>query len=164
VASPKYPGPHSRIKGQVFDRRTFGDHLGILGLISAFGSMHGEVTGVDLISGQHAPPEFVQMDLLAATRSSLIKRIRERLPAGVFEEKQRPFWALVKGTATRHDFLLDEDGVTIEDAGAYRSVCLRHVRPAAKVRNRAELKPISLLTDSEFLDAIKSIRRDCRLC
>lgn len=228
VASPKYPGPHSRIRGQVFDRRTFGDHLGILGLISAFGSMHGEAKGIDLISGQHAPPDLVEMDVnlyligsrkvntpagllldqllkhrrpkwefdpwpagasatgdwtvtlyrtekghpqalrgkaeqlgrkkewvwtsdyglvlraphprhphrmvlimagahslgtgaacLAATRSALIKQIRERLAPDVLEAKQRPFWALVKGCVSRRDFLLDEDGVSIEDVGVY---------------------------------------------
>ena len=37
VASPKYPGPISRIAGQVHDERTFGDYLGIRGLLSAFG-------------------------------------------------------------------------------------------------------------------------------
>ena len=229
VASPKYPGPHSRIAGQVYDRRTFGDHLGILGLISAFGSMFGEPQGVELISAHHAPPDLAEMDVnlyllgsrkvntpagvlldelvrdrrpkwsfgpspnytegeqgdwtvslyrtdqdepclirgkaeqlgalkewvwtsdhglivrgphprhphrlvlimagahslgtgaacLAATRSALIKKIRERLPAGVLEEKRRPFWVLVKGTVTQRDYLLDEDGVSIEDAGVY---------------------------------------------
>ena len=56
---------------------------------------------------------------LAATRSSLIQEIRSRLPEGVLEDKKRTFWVLVKGTASERDYLLDEDGVTIEDAGAY---------------------------------------------
>jgi hypothetical protein len=230
VVSPKYPGARSRIKGQVFDRRTFGDHLGILGLISAFGSLYGEAKGIELISAQHAPPDLVEMDInlyligsrkvnspagdlmgkllkdrrprwsfdpapeyakkgeegdwtvalyrtektqpqmmrgkaeqlgkkkewvwtsdyglilrgphprhrgrlvlfmagahslgtgaacLAATSASLIKKIRERLPPGILEEKQRMFWALVKGTLTRRDYLLDEDGVSVEEAGVY---------------------------------------------
>jgi len=58
VASPKYPGPDSRIRGQVYDERTFGDNLGILGLISAFGLMLGEGEGVELISAQHSPPDL----------------------------------------------------------------------------------------------------------
>ena len=58
VASPKYPGNHSRIQGQVYDGRTFGDHLGILGLLAAFGSMWGERNGVELISAQHSPPNL----------------------------------------------------------------------------------------------------------
>lgn len=228
VTSPKYPGEHSRIRGQVYDCRTFGDHLGILGLISAFGSMWGERRGIELISAQHAPPDLLQQDMnlyligsrkvnhyagemlaelqqhknltwtfdptstdnseegdwtaalyrtegetrkcvkgrieqlgdnkedvwtedygiivrgphprhpqrlvlilagahslgsgaacIAATRSSLIKEIRGKLPPGVLEDKRRSFWALVKGIASREDFLLDEEGVSIEEAGVY---------------------------------------------
>jgi len=228
VTSPKYPGKHSRIRGQVFDSRTFGDHLGILGLISAFGSMYGETKNIELISAQHAPPDLLSKDLnlyfigsrkvnapagemldrlqqrvrwvfapapgsrkgerdddwpvalyeikdgrrqcvpgtveklgkrkavvwtmdhglivrgphpdhphrlvlilagshslgtgaacLAATRSSLIKELREKLPPGTLEDKQRTFWALVRGTVSRKDSLLDEGGVTIVDAAVY---------------------------------------------
>lgn len=60
VASPKYPGKHSRIAGQVYDSRTFGDHLGILGLLSAFGAMWGERNGIELISAQHSPPHLLE--------------------------------------------------------------------------------------------------------
>ncbi len=63
VASPKYPGKNSRIQGQVFDSRTFGDHLGILGLISALGSIYGDATGVELVSAQHAPPDLLKRDI-----------------------------------------------------------------------------------------------------
>jgi hypothetical protein len=233
VASPKYPGEHCRIKGQVYDIRTFGDNLGIMGLISAFGSMYGEVKELDLISGQHAHPDIEQQDIslyligsekvnipggkmleqlqagrwpkwnfahakgwdkakvgdwpvalyrvnpdsdepllfngefeqlgekkeevwtsdygvivrgphpyyndsgrlvlimagahslgtgaacLAATRSSLIRKLRDKLPPGVLEDKKKTFWALVKGEASPKDFLLSENGVTIEEAGVY---------------------------------------------
>ncbi len=233
VASPKYPGEHSRIKGQVYDSRTFGDHLGILGLISAFGSMYGEVKELDLISGQHAPPDISDWDInlyligsrkvntpvgqmlerlqaghwpqwkfaptpdweagdsgdwpvalyrissasdapilikgkaeqlgenkewvwitdyglivrgphpnpkhsgrlvlimagphslgtgaacLVVTRSSLIRKLRDKLPPGVLEGKQKTFWALVKAEASPGDFLLSEDGVTVEEVGVY---------------------------------------------
>jgi hypothetical protein len=63
VTSPKYPGKHSRILGQVYDTRTFGDHLGILGLISAFGAMWGEKRGIELISAQHSPPDLLDRDI-----------------------------------------------------------------------------------------------------
>jgi hypothetical protein len=231
VASPKYPGAHSRILGQVYDRRTFGDHLGILGLITAFGSMWGQRQGVELISAQHAPPDLLKQPqnlyligsrkvnkdagilldelqqgreplwsfgnvsrnaperrdwlvglyrtiqgqrvkvegktisvgkdprdvvwtedygiivrgphphhprrlalvlagahslgtgaaCMAATRSSLIQKIKTALPADVLEDKEKTFWVLVKGTVNSTDYLLDEDGVTIEEAGVYAS-------------------------------------------
>jgi len=63
VANPKYPGKHSRIQGQVFDSRTFGDHLGILGLISAQGSIYGDANGIELISARHAPPDLLTRDI-----------------------------------------------------------------------------------------------------
>jgi len=227
VSSPKYPGKHSRLKGQVYDSRTFGDHLGILGLVSAFGSVWGAGQGVELISAKHAPPDLLEREInlyligsrkcntkagdmlrmiqrhreptwsfgpaegfkatsdwpvrlyrtvkgvreevigkieklgekqeevwtedygiivraphpnypgrlamilagahslgtgaacLAATRSPLIQQIRNRLPTGVLEDKASSFWVLAKGEVSRKDFLLDEEGVTIEDAGVY---------------------------------------------
>jgi hypothetical protein len=67
---------------------------------------------------------------LAASRSSLIKQIRMKLREktgrdaldkdGIIEDSKNAFWALVKGTVKQPDFLLDEDGVSIEDAGVYR--------------------------------------------
>jgi hypothetical protein len=60
VASPIYPTAQARIPGHVKDRRTFGDNLGVLGLISAFGTMLGEQSGVDLISGKFHALEFSQ--------------------------------------------------------------------------------------------------------
>jgi len=56
---------------------------------------------------------------LAATRSPLIQQIRAKLPPGKLEDKNCAFWVLVKGTASRNDYLLDEDGVEIVDAGVY---------------------------------------------
>jgi hypothetical protein len=58
LSNPKYPGVNSRILGQVYDTKTFGDNLGILGLLSAFGSIMGEGRNVELISAQHSPPSF----------------------------------------------------------------------------------------------------------
>jgi hypothetical protein len=47
----------------VFATRTYGDYLGIVGLLSAFGSMWGERQGVELVSGRNVPPNFVDLDL-----------------------------------------------------------------------------------------------------
>ncbi len=235
VASPKYPGKHSRIAGQVYDGRTFGDHLGILGLLSAFGSMWDEGKRIELISAQHSPPNLLEHDYnlyligsektnqhtasvleriqkngsvrwhfdpippftredtdwpcslfcskraekkrsvqvepvigkkqtmgpkqeeiwiedygiiiraphpnhanrivlilagahslgtgaacLAATRSELLRKVRNALPPGTLEDKSAAFWVLVKGAASAEkDMLLDPEGVTVESAGVY---------------------------------------------
>ena len=63
VASPKYPTKYSRVHGQVYDMRTFGDGLGILGLISAFASVWGVGRSVELVSGQHTPQELLEESL-----------------------------------------------------------------------------------------------------
>lgn len=62
VASPRYPSEPSRTPGQPRDRRTFGDNLGILGLLQAFGSIFGETSGVELISGQYCSPDLASRD------------------------------------------------------------------------------------------------------
>jgi len=230
VASPKYPGAINRLQGQVFDTRTFGDQLGILGVIAAFGSLYGDAKNIELISAQYASKDLSQRDLnlfligskkvnppagemlplmtrnrsprwefahydaidapqkddwpvalyridganhakisgeririgddpqaeiwrsdyglvlrgphprhpkrlvmliagahslgsaaacLAATRSGIIEKIRAKLPDGVMENKGSTFWALVKGTVSDEDYLLDEAGVSVEDVGVY---------------------------------------------
>lgn len=64
VSSPRYPSPtESRIKGQLYDHRTFGDNLGVRGLMSAFGSIFGETEGVELISAQYGPPDLLKRDV-----------------------------------------------------------------------------------------------------
>lgn len=60
VANPKYPTASSKIPGQVRDRRTFGDNLGVLGLISAFGTMLGEHSGLELISARYHALDFAK--------------------------------------------------------------------------------------------------------
>ena len=62
IASPRYPGQMGRIQGQVFDQRTYSDNLGILGLISAFGSLMGERKGIELLSAQFCDPEIPERD------------------------------------------------------------------------------------------------------
>ena len=52
LASPKYPTAAS---GHPPDERTYGDNLGILGLITAFAALSGEDTGVELASAQYFP-------------------------------------------------------------------------------------------------------------
>ncbi len=56
---------------------------------------------------------------LAATRSVMIQKIKGKLPEKVLEDKKRAFWVLVKGTTSGKDLLLDEEGVSIEEAGVY---------------------------------------------
>jgi hypothetical protein len=62
ISSPRYPSEASRIAGQPRDRRTFGDNLGVLGLLQAFGSIFGETSGVELVSGQYCSAELPYRD------------------------------------------------------------------------------------------------------
>lgn len=64
VASPRYPNPTpARIAGQAHDHRTFGDNLGVRGLVSAFGAMFGETDGIELISAQYGPEDLLKRDV-----------------------------------------------------------------------------------------------------
>lgn len=234
VASPRRPADDQQFKIPGAPVRTFGDRLGILGLISAFGSMFGESTGVEFVSGRHEAEVLLRHDAnlyligspkvarpvaevlrlvqagratqwefdtlparkasragrhapqeqplglfrvaegtrhlqpatsvalnetservwtedhglivraphpryegrlalvlagahslgtgaacLVATRSPLIRKLRDRLPSLALENKDQPFWAVVKGRVEPPHFLLDEDGVTVEAAGVF---------------------------------------------
>lgn len=63
VASPRYPTDRSKIPGQRYDRRTFGDNLGIRGLIESFGTILGEASGVELISAQYPDVSLLSENL-----------------------------------------------------------------------------------------------------
>jgi len=94
VASPRYPGKDTRIQGQVWDRRTFGDNLGVIGLISAFGCMLGEGGGVELVSGQYCPPDLLSQPcslyLIGSPKSNPpVREMLRRLQGG-----RGPDWTL----------------------------------------------------------------------
>jgi hypothetical protein len=57
---------------------------------------------------------------LAATRSSLIRQIKEALPAGVdISDKERAIWILVRGVLSGTEGVLSENDVKIVEAGVY---------------------------------------------
>lgn len=66
LSSPKSPQRGSPDDPGLYNERTFGDYLGIVGLLSAFGSFTGEHGNVELISAQLYPK-----DLLASRPASL---------------------------------------------------------------------------------------------
>jgi hypothetical protein len=87
VASPRYPGKDTRIRGQVWDQRTFGDNLGVMGLISAFGCILGEGGGVELVSAQYCPPDLLSQPynlyLIGSPKSNPpVREMLERLQGG----------------------------------------------------------------------------------
>ncbi len=53
VADPKLRGPSSRFLFHPRERRTWGDYLGIVGVLSAFGSVYGEHIVPELLSASH---------------------------------------------------------------------------------------------------------------
>jgi hypothetical protein len=94
VASPRYPGKDSRIRAQAYDQRTFGDNLGVLGLISAFGCIMGEGRGVELVSGQYSPPDLLSrplnLYLIGSPKSNPpVREMLQRLQKG-----REPNWTL----------------------------------------------------------------------
>ena len=94
VASPRYPGKDSRIRAQAYDQRTFGDNLGVLGLISAFGCIMGEGRGVELVSGQYSPPDLLSrplnLYLIGSPKSNPpVREMLQRLQKG-----REPDWTL----------------------------------------------------------------------
>lgn len=95
ISSPRYPGDITRIKGQVFDQRTYSDNLGILGLISAFGSLMGEREGIELLSAQYCDPTILERNdvnlyLIGSPKVNPI--VRELLPK--IQKNKRPKWIL----------------------------------------------------------------------
>jgi hypothetical protein len=63
VTSPRYPKTGTPSTTQYQDTRTFGDNLGVLGLISDFASLWGPGRGVELISAKYGPDNLLSRDL-----------------------------------------------------------------------------------------------------
>jgi len=63
LASPRNPDPDSRITGRIKERRTFGDNLGIVRLLSTFGAIFGETGGVELVAPQYCVQELATDDI-----------------------------------------------------------------------------------------------------
>jgi hypothetical protein len=63
LASPRHPGPDSQIVGHTRERRTFGDNIGIVRLLAAFGMIFGDTSGVELVSAQYCAEEVETADL-----------------------------------------------------------------------------------------------------
>lgn len=87
VAGPKYPVPDGRVRDQFRDVRTFGDNLGILGLISAYGSIFREYNGLELISAQYysldLPERDVNLFFIGSTRvNPLVEDFLKRIQSG----------------------------------------------------------------------------------
>ncbi len=84
AASPRYPGQNSP---EPTDERTCGDNLGVLGLLSAFGSIFGETRGVELVSGRNLAPDILERDLnlyvIGSQSANLIAdRVMEMIQSG----------------------------------------------------------------------------------
>lgn len=63
LASPRHPGPESRITGHTRERRTFGDNLGIVRLLSAFGAIFGDTSSVELVGAQYCADDLETDDI-----------------------------------------------------------------------------------------------------
>ena len=96
VASPRYPkarqGFTATIPGQMPDRRTFGDNLGVAGLLSAFGLIAGGGPGVELVSAHYhsrtLERQSVNLFLIGSRKSNpLSGKMLDRIQRG-----KEPTW------------------------------------------------------------------------
>jgi hypothetical protein len=87
LASPKPPDRDSRFRYSPYERRTYGDNLGIIGIQRAFGSVYGEHIGPELITAERVDKEL----LLEDASFYLIGSPKVNKPTEVFlAEMQRP--------------------------------------------------------------------------
>jgi len=63
LASPKLPVRDSQFKFHPRERRTFGDNLGIVGILGAFASVFGEHCVPELLSAEYVPDEITTWDV-----------------------------------------------------------------------------------------------------
>jgi len=62
LASPKVPEKGSRFSFHPKERRTFGDNVGIVGILGAFASVFGEHCAPELLSARHTTEEVLSWD------------------------------------------------------------------------------------------------------
>jgi len=62
VLNPKQPKADSRFQFHPHERRTYGDYLGVTGILGAFASVYGEHFLPEVLSAKHAPPDLVDWD------------------------------------------------------------------------------------------------------
>jgi nucleoside 2-deoxyribosyltransferase len=62
VLNPKRPNANSRFRHHPRERRTYGDYLGLMGVLGAFASMYGEHCAPELISASHAADDLAEWD------------------------------------------------------------------------------------------------------
>ncbi len=128
LASPKPPNPRSRFLSHPVERRTYGDHLGIRGILRAFGSVYGEHVAPELISAERADERLLEEDanfyligspkVNGITRTFLKELQHERppnwhFPAAPGEEEAGDYEVLLCG-------LLSEGPFRSQRRGAYR--------------------------------------------
>jgi hypothetical protein len=109
LSSPRYPSQVGRLQGQVFDNRTYSDNLGILGLISAFGSLVGEKKGVELLSAQFCDTAILERDdvnlyLIGSPKVNPV--VRELLPRIQKGRKQKWIFAPRPGEPENGDYII----------------------------------------------------------
>lgn len=92
VASPKYPQSDNQYVGQPRDIRTFGDYLGVMGLLTAFGSTIGESKQIQFISGQYSSGDL----LTRPANLFFIGSRKSNPPVGLIMPKmlegKEPYW------------------------------------------------------------------------
>ena len=126
AASPRRVSAEDQSRGELgaqFHHKTFGDYLGIRGLLGAFGSLMGENSTAELISAQFVPPDLKDRDV----NLYLIGSKKVNLFAGEFLEALQgpndPQWylgRLPESEDAEGEYVFDERRHDLEKNGDYR--------------------------------------------
>jgi hypothetical protein len=128
LASPKPPVQNSRFRFHPKEKRTFGDNLGIVGILGAFASVFGEHCAPELLSAQHAPELVLTWDANLFLIGSPKVNPHTRLLMAELQPGDRPVWRFERCPRDegREDFEVILVGV--HDNTPFRSSCLHELK------------------------------------
>ena len=124
AASPRRVSNREQAAGQLrsqLHHRTFGDNIGIRGVLEAFGFLFGADSGVELISAQFAPPHLLE----DAVSLYLVGSKKVNPLAGIFLEKlQAPdapewYFGALEGDNGSGRFVFNDRRLELERADDY---------------------------------------------
>jgi len=94
LVSPKPPSADSRFQFHPYERRTYGDYLGVIGILGAFASVYSEHFAPDLLTASRAPQDLMEWDAnIYLIGSPKVNRFTGQFLEGV-QKGRAPNWRL----------------------------------------------------------------------